>query len=57
MSDHVRFRRYVKNAQWKIAHLDSELCEGSLTLCTAILGEQFLMNEITISEVVIKVWN
>lgn len=22
MSDHVRFRRYVKNAQWKIAHLD-----------------------------------
>lgn len=47
----------MKNAQWKIAHLDSELCEGSLSLCTAIPGEQFLMNEITISDVVIKVWN
>lgn len=47
----------MKNAQWKIAHLDSELCEGSLTLCAAILDEQFLMNEITISDVVIEVWN
>lgn len=57
MSDHVRFRRYVKNAQWKIAHLDFELCGGLLILCTAILDEQFLMSEITVSDVVIKVWN
>lgn len=47
----------MKNAQWKIAHLDFELCGGSLILCTTILDEQFLMSEITVSDVVIKVWN
>lgn len=57
MNDHIRFRRHVKNAQWKIAHLDFKLLEGLLSLCTATLDEQFLKSEITISDVVIKVWN
>lgn len=47
----------MKNAQWKIAHLDFELREGSLILCTAMLDEQLLLSEITVSDVVIKVWN
>lgn len=41
----------------KLHILIFELCAGSLTLCTAILDEQFLMSEITISEVVIEVWS
>lgn len=57
MSDHIRFRRHVKNAQWKIAHLDLKLLEGLLSLCTATLDEQFLKSEITILDVVIEVWN
>lgn len=57
MSDHVRFRRYVKNAQWKIAHLDFELCAGSLILCTAIADDRFLITGITVSDVVEEVWN
>lgn len=57
MSDHIRFRRHVKNAQWKIAHLDLKLLEGLLSLCTATLNEQFLKSEVTISDVVVKVWD
>lgn len=57
MSDHIRFRRHVKNAQWKIAHLDLKLLEGLLSLCTATLDEKFLKSEITILDVVIEVWN
>lgn len=57
MSDHVRFRRHVKNAQWKIAHLDFKLLESLLSLCTATPDEQFLKSEITISDVVIEVWD
>lgn len=47
----------MKNAQWKIAHLDFKLLEDLLSLCTATLDEQFLKSEITISDVVIEVWN
>lgn len=57
MSDHVRFRRHVKNAQWKIAHLDFKLLEGLLSLCTARLDQHFLKSEVTISDVVIDVQN
>lgn len=47
----------MKNAQWKIAHLDFELGAGSLILCTAIAGDWFLISKITISDVVKEVWN
>lgn len=49
MSDRIRFRRYVKNAQWKMAHLDFELCGA---MCTAVLDEQLLVSEITISDII-----
>lgn len=47
----------MKNAQWKIAHLDFELCAGSLILCTAIADDRFLITGITVSDVVEEVWN
>lgn len=47
----------MKNAQWKIAHLDFKLLEGLLSLCAATLDEQFLKSQITISDVGIEVWN
>lgn len=47
----------MKNAQWKIAHLDFKLLESLLSLCTATPDEQFLKSEITISDVVIEVWD
>lgn len=47
----------MKNAQWKIAHLDFKLLEGLLSLCAATPDEQFLKSEITISGAVIEVWD